>query len=60
MSTPAELPVVRIAYRAGQSTYKRALGALQADDVLTATGVRGDFVLPRRDVPLLLVAAAIA
>ena len=53
VSAPAELPYVRIAYREtpspaqGGSSYKRALGALQRDDVLTATGVWGDFVLPR-------------
>ncbi|MBS1699621.1 MAG: flavodoxin reductase [Actinobacteria bacterium] len=60
-SAPAELPVVRIAYREADpgSSYKRALGVVQPDDVLTATGVWGDFVLPSRDVPVLLVAAGI-
>ncbi|MGN8025023.1 FAD-dependent oxidoreductase [Microbacterium sp. 22242] len=65
VSTPAELPFVRIAYREAQdpaqggSSYKRALGALQSHDVLTATGVWGDFVLPAPDRPVLLVAAGI-
>ncbi|GAA4477532.1 flavodoxin reductase [Microbacterium panaciterrae] len=61
VSTPADLPFVRIAYRetAQGSTYKRALAVLQTDDVLTATGVWGDFVLPGRDTPVLLVAAGI-
>ncbi|WP_295011613.1 FAD-dependent oxidoreductase [uncultured Microbacterium sp.] len=62
VSTPAELPIVRIAYRQAErsSSYKRALGAAQRDDVLTATGVWGDFVLPRRrHEPVLLVGAGI-
>ncbi|MBN9156380.1 flavodoxin reductase [Microbacterium sp.] len=61
VSAPAELPFVRIAYREAEpgSTFKRALGVVQADDVLTATGVWGDFVLPARDVPVLLLAAGI-
>lgn len=60
-SPPTELPYVRIAYRdvGPGSTYKRALGVVQSDDILTATGVGGDFVLPARDVPVLLVAAGI-
>lgn len=41
------------------STYKRALAAVRPGGVLTATGVWGDFVLPRRSQPLLLVAAGI-
>ncbi|MDQ4214469.1 FAD-dependent oxidoreductase [Microbacterium capsulatum] len=61
VSTPAELPFVRVAYRESEpsSTYKRALGSLQADDVLTATGVWGDFMLPVGPAPVLLVAAGI-
>ncbi|MBS1907089.1 MAG: flavodoxin reductase [Actinobacteria bacterium] len=61
VSTPAELPFVRIAYREAErsSSCKRALGALQADDTLTATGVWGDFVLPTADAPVLLIAAGI-
>ena len=60
VSAPAELPFVRIAYREAErsSTYKRSLGAVQADEVLTATGVWGDFVLPA-DGPVLLIAAGI-
>lgn len=60
-SAPDELPFVRIAYREAEpgSSYKRALGVVQIDDVLTATGVWGDFVLPGPDVPVLLVAAGI-
>ena len=61
VSTPAELPYVRIAYREAEpgSSYKRALAAVQPDDVLTATGVWGDFVLPAGDAPVLLIAAGI-
>ncbi|MFB7843264.1 flavodoxin reductase [Microbacterium sp. NPDC056052] len=61
VSTPAELPFVRLAYREAErgSSYKRALGAVQPDDVLTATGVWGDFVLPSREAPVLLIAAGI-
>ena len=61
VSTPAELPFVRVAYREAErgSTFKRALGAAQPDDTLTATGVWGDFVLPAGDAPVLLVAAGI-
>jgi len=61
VSTPAELPYVRIAYREAQpgSSYKRALAAVQPDDVLSVTGVWGDFVLPAGDTPVLLVAAGI-
>lgn len=63
LSAPEDLPTLRIAYRDGagpQSSFKRALAAVEPGDTLAATGVWGDFVLPR-DVehPLLLVAAGI-
>lgn len=63
LSTPADLPEVRIAYRdAGAKTpssYKRALAEVQPGSTLAVTGVWGDFVLPKGDVPVLLVAAGI-
>lgn len=61
VSAPAELPFVRVAYRESEpgSSFKRALGVVQPDDVLTATGVWGDFVLPAAAAPVLLVAAGI-
>ncbi|GAA4188421.1 hypothetical protein GCM10022219_02560 [Microbacterium oryzae] len=63
VSAPADLPIVRIAYResstAAVSSYKRALAAAQPGDVLVATGVWGDFALPPSPQPLLLVAAGI-
>lgn len=62
VSAPSDLPAVRIAFRdAGDraSTFKRALATRRPGDVLAATGVWGDFVLPRRADPLLLVAAGI-
>ncbi|WP_417563558.1 FAD-dependent oxidoreductase [Microbacterium sp.] len=61
VSAPADLPTVRIAFRRGsQSTYKKALAAVQPGTALAVTGVWGDFVLPRHpDSPLLLVAAGI-
>ncbi|MDR6865676.1 ferredoxin-NADP reductase [Microbacterium resistens] len=64
VSAPEELPLVRIAYRETEgerpeSSYKRALGAAQNGDVLSATGIWGDFVLPTGPAPLLLVGAGI-
>ncbi|MBN9181070.1 MAG: FAD-dependent oxidoreductase, partial [Microbacterium sp.] len=63
VSAPEDLPEVRIAFRDGrgaQSSYKRALAAVEPGDVLAATGVWGDFVLPRdRSAKILLVAAGI-
>lgn len=66
-SAPEELPVVRVAFREAQdagakpqSSYKRALAAVQPGDDLAVTGVWGDFVLPRRSAaPVLMVAAGI-
>ncbi|WP_119697099.1 FAD-dependent oxidoreductase [Microbacterium halotolerans] len=63
-SAPEELPELRIAYRAAgglpPSTYKAALARAGAGEKLRATGVWGDFVLPRdAEQPLLLVAAGI-
>ncbi|MBD7956906.1 flavodoxin reductase [Microbacterium sp. Sa4CUA7] len=63
VSAPAELPQLRIAFREGtgsQSSYKKALAAVQPGDPLAVTGVWGDFVLPRRETsPVLMVAAGI-
>ncbi len=61
VSAPAELPLVRLAYRengAAVSTYKRALGGLEPGGAVSATGVWGDFTLPGRE-PVLMVAAGI-
>lgn len=63
VSTPQDLPTLRIAYRDGgqkhPSSFKRALAAVGPGDTLAATGVWGDFVLPKMDVPVLMVAAGI-
>lgn len=61
VSAPADLPEVRIAIREGsQSSYKKALAAIEPGSSLHVTGVWGDFVLPTRtDVPIVLVAAGI-
>ncbi|MEQ6898746.1 flavodoxin reductase [Microbacterium sp. KR10-403] len=63
VSAPEDLPTVRIAFRDGggpQSSFKKALAAVEPGQALAVTGVWGDFVLPRhsRD-PLLMVAAGI-
>ncbi|UWF76930.1 FAD-dependent oxidoreductase [Microbacterium neungamense] len=63
VSAPADLPTLRIAYKEGDrkhpSSYKRALAAAQPGAVLAVTGTWGDFVLPRGDAPVLMVAAGI-
>lgn len=61
VSAPEELPVVKIALREGsQSSYKKALAAVEPGGVLAVTGVWGDFVLPTRaGAPVLMVAAGI-
>ncbi len=63
LSAPADLPTLRIAYKDGDqkhpSSYKRALAAAQPGAVLAVTGTWGDFVLPRGDGPVLMVAAGI-
>lgn len=63
VSAPADLPVLRIAYKNGDqrhpSSYKRALAAAEPGARLAVTGTWGDFVLPRGDAPLLMVAAGI-
>jgi len=61
VSAPEDLPEVRIAYKDGsQSSYKRALAAVEPGSTLAVTGVWGDFVLPSRPTsPVLLVAAGI-
>lgn len=63
VSTPQDLPTLRIAYRDGgqkhPSSFKKALAATEPGDTLAVTGVWGDFVLPKLDVPVLMVAAGI-
>lgn len=61
VSAPEDLPEVRIAFKDGsQSSYKRALAAVEPGSTLAVTGVWGDFVLPSRPTsPVLLVAAGI-
>ncbi|WP_314452353.1 FAD-dependent oxidoreductase [uncultured Microbacterium sp.] len=60
-SAPEDLPEVRIAFKDGsQSSYKKALAAVESGSTLAVTGVWGDFVLPSRPTaPVLLVAAGI-
>ncbi|MBO9625250.1 MAG: flavodoxin reductase [Microbacterium sp.] len=63
VSAPGDLPTLRIAYKDGDqkhpSSYKRALAAAQPGATLAVTGTWGDFVLPRGDAPVLMVAAGI-
>jgi ferredoxin-NADP reductase len=63
VSAPADLPVLRIAYKNGDqkhpSSYKRALAAAEPGTVLAVTGTWGDFLLPKGDSPVLMVAAGI-
>ncbi|MFT4260513.1 flavodoxin reductase [Microbacterium sp.] len=59
VSSPADLPAVRIAYRGEESSYKKALAAAAPGAQFAVTGVWGDFVLPRGEAPVLLVAAGI-
>lgn len=65
VSSPEDLPELRVAFREGsaskpQSSYKRALAAVQPGDRLAVTGVWGDFLLPTRTgAPVLMVAAGI-
>ncbi|WP_394685934.1 FAD-dependent oxidoreductase [uncultured Microbacterium sp.] len=61
VSAPEDLPEVRIAFKDGsQSSYKRALAAVEPGATLAVTGVWGDFVLPSRPTsPVLLIAAGI-
>ena len=63
LSAPADLPLVRVAYRdRGEtaSSYKRALAEVPLGATLAVTGVWGDFTLPRDPAaPVLLVAAGI-
>jgi len=61
VSAPEDLPEVRIAFKDGsQSSYKKALAAVEPGTTLAVTGVWGDFVLPSRPTaPVLLVAAGI-
>ncbi len=63
MSAPADLPTLRIAYKNGDqkhpSSYKRALAAAEPGATFAVTGTWGDFILPRSDHPVLMVAAGI-
>ncbi|WP_217183286.1 FAD-dependent oxidoreductase [Streptomyces sp. AC495_CC817] len=63
VSAPGDLPTLRIAYKDGDqkhpSSYKRALAAAAPGATLAVTGTWGDFVLPRGDAPVLMVAAGI-
>lgn len=63
VSAPAELPTLRIAYKEGgpqrASSYKRALAAADEGATLAVTGTWGDFLLPRAESPVLMVAAGI-
>ena len=63
VSAPADLPMLRIAYRNGDqrhpSSYKRALAEAAPGARLAVTGTWGDFVLPKGQAPLLMVAAGI-
>jgi len=61
VSAPEDLPEVRIAFKDGsQSSYKKALAAVEPGSTLAVTGVWGDFLLPSRPTaPVLLVAAGI-
>ena len=63
VSAPADLPTLRIAYKNGDqqhpSSYKRALAAAEPGTTLAVTGTWGDFLLPRGESPVLMVAAGI-
>ncbi|MBT2486815.1 MULTISPECIES: flavodoxin reductase [unclassified Microbacterium] len=63
VSAPADLPTLRIAYKNGDqkhpSSYKRALAEAEPGVTLAVTGTWGDFVLPRGEAPVLMVAAGI-
>ena len=63
VSAPADLPTLRIAYKNGDqkhpSSYKRALADAEPGATLAVTGTWGDFLLPRGDAPVLMVAAGI-
>ena len=63
LSAPEDSPRLSIAYReraGAESSYKKALARVGAEDVLAVTGVWGDFVLPRHSyAPILMVAAGI-
>ena len=63
VSAPADLPTLRIAYKDGDqkhpSSYKCALAAAEPGAALAVTGTWGDFLLPRAETPVLMVAAGI-
>ena len=63
VSAPADLPLVRIAYKNGNpqhpSSFKRALAEAEPGATLAVTGTWGDFLLPRTEAPVLMVAAGI-
>lgn len=61
-SPPEDDGTIRVAMRIPEraSSFKRALGSMPVGTSLAATGVWGDFVLPKdSDKPLLLIAAGI-
>ncbi len=63
VSAPGDLPTLRIAYKDGDqqhpSSYKRALAGADPGATLAVTGTWGDFLLPRSEAPVLMVAAGI-
>lgn len=63
VSAPEDAPELRIAFRDGkgpQSSFKKALAQVTSGGVVAATGVWGDFVLPRNPhTPILMLAAGI-
>jgi ferredoxin-NADP reductase len=63
VSAPVDLPTLRIAYKSGDpqhpSSFKRALATAEPGAALAVTGTWGDFLLPRGEAPVLMVAAGI-
>lgn len=63
VSAPADLPTLRIAYKNGDqkhpSSYKRALAVAEPGTTLAVTGTWGDFLLPKGETPVLMLAAGI-
>jgi len=58
-STPGDTVKFGIRLPEKSSTFKKALLALEPGTKISATSVGGDFVLPKSDAPLLLVAGGI-
>lgn len=62
VSAPADLPTVKIAYRSQSplSSFKQALNEMPIGGVVRATGIWGDFVLPKdSSKPVAMVAGGI-